>query len=394
MGTPTQVAWTKWLTKPQTDLFDAHVRRARVLRDARSGERRHLVADQERDRGRRLGRERRRLRGGARGCARHLLHALGPGDSARPVARARVGLHRPVHRLEQAQHGQHQQRRRAEDIEDRRPCGHRGDAQDRRRRGHDQGRQGHSWPPALRRHANGAEEGRVLRQARGLQVSNAYEPATAGDWQDDLPRLRRFEEGAGRELPGPLAEGLLRAPNAPPAGPGDSGGSCPTTPTARPAARRECPAPSPGIAIYNEDDVRVANFTIGSCTQGSGGFTAIAEDGAWHLEVGISNFTGNGDYEIPYGGPDPEVVIDGPPGTFSNETWMPGGLPFAGAIHFERSAPHGPRVHRVPDRRRIGGDQGCRRDDLRLSRRRVAPRSRHGCGTGRRPLSRNRAAWE
>ena len=121
----------------------------------------------------------------------------------------------------------------------------------------------------------------------------------------------------------------------PPAGPGDSGGSCPTTPTARPAARRECPAPSPGIAIYNEDDVRVANFTIGSCTQGSGGFTALAEDGAWHLEVGISNFTGNGDYEIPYGGPDPEVVIDGPPGTFSNETWMPGGLPFAGSIHFE-----------------------------------------------------------
>ena len=55
----------------------------------------------------------------------------------------------------------------------------------------------------------------------------------------------------------------------------------------------------------------------------------------WHLEVGISNFTGNGDYEIPYGGPDPEVVIDGPPGTFSNETWMPGGLPFAGSIHFE-----------------------------------------------------------
>jgi hypothetical protein len=115
----------------------------------------------------------------------------------------------------------------------------------------------------------------------------------------------------------------------------DGGGSCPTTPTARPAARRECPAPSPGIGIYNEDDVRVANFTIGSCTQGAGGFTAIAEDGAWHLEVGISSFSGFGDYDISYGGTDPELVIDGPPGTFSNNTWQPGGLPFAGAIHFD-----------------------------------------------------------
>ena len=55
--------------------------------------------------------------------------------------------------------------------------------------------------------------------------------------------------------------------------------------------------------------MKVANFTIGSCTQGAGGFTAIAVDGAWRLEVGISNFTGFGDYEVPYGGPDPEVVI-------------------------------------------------------------------------------------
>ena len=78
----------------------------------------------------------------------------------------------------------------------------------------------------------------------------------------------------------------------------------------------------------------MANFTIGSCTQGAGGFTAIAVDGAWRLEVGISNFTGFGDYEVPYGGPDPEVVIEGPPGTFSNETWQPGGLPFSGAISF------------------------------------------------------------
>ena len=65
-----------------------------------------------------------------------------------------------------------------------------------------------------------------------------------------------------------------------------------------------------------------------------GGFTAIAEDGAWHLEVGITNFTGFGDYEIPYGGPDPEVVIDGPGGNSRQCAWQPGGLPFSGAIDF------------------------------------------------------------
>ncbi len=125
-------------------------------------------------------------------------------------------------------------------------------------------------------------------------------------------------------------------PTPGPAGPGDGGGSCPTTPTARPPARRECPAPSAGIMILDdpESTTPVANFTIGSCTQGPGGFTAIAEDGAWHLEVGITNFTGYGSYEIPYGGPDPEVVIDGPGGTRGNVLWQPGGLPFSGAIDF------------------------------------------------------------
>ena len=83
-----------------------------------------------------------------------------------------------------------------------------------------------------------------------------------------------------------------------------------------------------------EDATKVANFTIGACTQGAGGFTAIAEDGPWHLEVGISNFNGFGDYDVPYGGPDPLVVVEGPPGTFSNATWAPPGLPNAGAIHF------------------------------------------------------------
>jgi hypothetical protein len=86
---------------------------------------------------------------------------------------------------------------------------------------------------------------------------------------------------------------------------------------------------------------QVASFRIGSCTEGAGGFTAISTDGAWRLEVGISNFSGFHDYEIPYGGPDPLVVIEGPLGTFSNATWAPPGLPFAGAIAFPNGDKHG-----------------------------------------------------
>ncbi len=97
-----------------------------------------------------------------------------------------------------------------------------------------------------------------------------------------------------------------------------------------------CPVPSAGIAIYDdpESTTPLASFKIGDCTVGSGGFTAISTDGPWRLEVGITNFTGFGSYEIPYGGPDPEVVIDGPGGTRGNLQWQPGGLPFSGAIDF------------------------------------------------------------
>ncbi len=143
---------------------------------------------------------------------------------------------------------------------------------------------------------------------------------------------RKLKDYCKHPSPGPGADG--------PSGPG-GGGSCPTTPTARPALRRECPAPAPGIGVFmGEDAVQVANFTIGSCTVGPGGFTAIAVDGAWRLEVGISNFTGFGTYTVPYGGPDPQVVIEGPAGTFSNETWQPGGLTFSGAIDFNNGDKH------------------------------------------------------
>jgi len=84
-----------------------------------------------------------------------------------------------------------------------------------------------------------------------------------------------------------------------------------------------------------ESTTPVASFKIGDCTVGPGGFTAISTDGAWRLEVGISGFSGFHDYDIPYGGPDPEVVVDGPGGPYANTTWAPPGLPFAGRIAFQ-----------------------------------------------------------
>jgi hypothetical protein len=127
--------------------------------------------------------------------------------------------------------------------------------------------------------------------------------------------------------------------NRPKPGPGEGPTSCTTTPNARVHARDDgesCPAPSAGIMIFNDPEsaTPVASFTIGDCTEGAGGFTAISSDGAWRLEVGISGFSGFHDYSIPYGGPDPEVVIDGPGGPYANTTWAPPGLPFAGSITF------------------------------------------------------------
>jgi hypothetical protein len=100
-----------------------------------------------------------------------------------------------------------------------------------------------------------------------------------------------------------------------------------------------CPIPSSGIQVLggtsSDDEHTVANFTIGDCTSGKS-FTAISSDGAWRLEVGIDPFSGFDQmYDIPYGGPNPEVVIDGPGGPYSNTTWEPGGLPFAGSIAFD-----------------------------------------------------------
>ena len=130
-------------------------------------------------------------------------------------------------------------------------------------------------------------------------------------------------------------------PGTGPRGDGGGGGSCPTTPGGS-TAKRDCPSPAPGIQVFDdpESGVPIATFTIGSCTQGAGGFTAIAESGPYTLEVGISNFTGFGNYTVPYGGPDPVVVLEGPFGTMSNETWQPGGRQFSGAIDFNNGDRH------------------------------------------------------
>ena len=174
-------------------------------------------------------------------------------------------------------------------------------------------------------------------------------------------------------LRGRQAQGLLQEAAAGPGrGPGPAAARD-LPDERRPPAREDgetCPAPAPGIMIYTgaENPILVASFKIGDCTEGPGGFTAISSDGAWRLEVGISNFSGFGDYEIPYGGPDPpRGHRRARLGTFTNETWAPPGLPFAGRDPSERrQARHGPRVHRVPHRRRVGGDQGRGRDDLRV----------------------------
>lgn len=118
--------------------------------------------------------------------------------------------------------------------------------------------------------------------------------------------------------------------------------SCPTGVSAR-GSSESCPQPSTGIDIYMgaEDPQVVASFKIGECTAGGGGFTAISTDSGWRMEVGISGFAGFGrEYAIPYGGPDPLVVFEGPFGTLSNSTWQPGGLPNAGQIVFDSTGRH------------------------------------------------------
>ena len=89
-----------------------------------------------------------------------------------------------------------------------------------------------------------------------------------------------------------------------------------------------------------EDAVQVANFTIGSCTQGPGGFTAIAEDGAWRPRGRDLQLHRLWRLHGPLRRARPAGRHRGAAGTFSNETWQPGGLPFSGAIHFNDGDRH------------------------------------------------------
>jgi hypothetical protein len=100
-----------------------------------------------------------------------------------------------------------------------------------------------------------------------------------------------------------------------------------------------CPVPAAGIEIRQlaEDgsDPVVATLKEGSCTAGQG-FTAIATDGTYRLEIGIQEFAGfDQDYSIAYGDPDPEVIVEGPNGPYGNtQTDLPGPAG-GGAIHFD-----------------------------------------------------------
>ena len=221
-----------------------------------------------------------------------------------------------------------------------------------------------------------AEEGAYCAKPGGCKCQTHTNLQLPEVGTTDLRRLRRPVKARTVTFQGRKLKDYCKHPTPGPARPGRWRRLLPDD--ARRRARgtaRAARRPSPGIMIYDERETSPGGQLHDRRLhrRAPGGFTAIASDGAWRLEVGISNFSGFGDYEIPYGGPDPVVVIEGPPGTFSNATWQPGGLPFAGAIAFGRRPHHmGARVDRVPHRRRVGGDQGRRRDDLRLPRRRVA----------------------
>ena len=119
--------------------------------------------------------------------------------------------------------------------------------------------------------------------------------------------------------------------------------SCTRRATARQAS---CPLPPPGIAVneLTEDgDIGplLATFKRGDCTSG-GDFVAIATDGDYRLEVGIQDYRGfDNEYFVRSGIPDPEVVVDGPKGTFGNTQFSVPGNPGLGGIALDEKGDMG-----------------------------------------------------
>jgi hypothetical protein len=81
-------------------------------------------------------------------------------------------------------------------------------------------------------------------------------------------------------------------------------------------ARAPCPE-SPGINVFYYGPQPAATFKTADCTAGDT-FVAIANDGAFRLEIGITAFSGFGQYDIPFLGADPTFFLDAPDGEFGN----------------------------------------------------------------------------
>ena len=108
------------------------------------------------------------------------------------------------------------------------------------------------------------------------------------------------------------------------------GAGCSSAPSARRQA--SCPVPPAGIEITDENDQVLATFKSGNCTAGQR-FLGVSGDGNWQLEVSISDFGGfDQSYQLTFGDPDPQVVIDGPGGPYGNQSTAPGPAP-AGSIN-------------------------------------------------------------
>ncbi len=127
-----------------------------------------------------------------------------------------------------------------------------------------------------------------------------------------------------------LASYCAKPSPGPAKGPGDG---------CRRSARQgaSCPLPAPGIEVRELSEggdigPPVATFKRGDCTSG-GDFVAIATDGDYRLEVGITDYDGFGkEYPIYNGIPDPEVIVDGPGGPYGNTQYSVPGDPFLGGI--------------------------------------------------------------
>ena len=93
--------------------------------------------------------------------------------------------------------------------------------------------------------------------------------------------------------------------------------------------------PTTGINVIGPGGGTIATWTKGTCSKKGGTFRAKATDSGYTLKVTIQAFGGySRDYDLSYGGSDPQFVISGPGGPYSNANTFPNPPPFGGTIHF------------------------------------------------------------